>query len=87
MQGGQADSADLLALTIVGHNYLTRAQIVADSFLAHLPGADFYIVATDYALDTDISAYSGKNGPAYQWTLDNLAGGKRAALIAYHLAV
>lgn len=43
-------NADLVAFTIVAHNYIPRAQIVADSFLAHHPGSRFHIVVTDYPL-------------------------------------
>ncbi len=50
MQGGRNNSADLVAFTIVAHNYIPRARIVADSFMAHHPGAAFYIVVTDYPL-------------------------------------
>ncbi|MCE9623109.1 MAG: glycosyltransferase [Actinomycetia bacterium] len=39
-----------MAFTIVAHNYIPRAQIVADSFIEHHPGAAFYIVVTDYPL-------------------------------------
>lgn len=50
MQGGRTPSTDLVAFTIVAHNYIPRAQIVAESFVQHHPGAAFYIVVTDYPL-------------------------------------
>jgi glycosyltransferase involved in cell wall biosynthesis len=43
-------SADLVAFTIVAHNYIPRARIVADSFIAQHPDSAFYIVVTDYPL-------------------------------------
>jgi len=43
-----------------------------------------WTVAEEY-VDNDISAYTGKKRPAYQRMLDDLAGGERDAVIAYHL--
>ena len=52
MPGSSEDSAssDVVAFTIVAHNYIPRARIAADSFLAHHPGARFYVVVIDYPL-------------------------------------
>jgi len=47
-------STDLVAFTIVAHNYIPRAQIVADSFVAHHPDSAFYIVVTDYPLQVKV---------------------------------
>jgi hypothetical protein len=41
---------DTIAFTIVAHNYIPRARIVADSFTALHPDSPFYIVVTDYPL-------------------------------------
>ena len=54
MQGGRILSTDLVAFTIVAHNYIPRAQIVAESFVHHHPGAAFYIVVTDYPLQVKL---------------------------------
>ena len=43
-----------MAFTIVAHNYIPRAQIVAESFVQHHPGAAFYIVVTDYPLQVKL---------------------------------
>lgn len=50
---GQSNS-DLVAFTIVAHNYIPQAQIVAESFTAHHPGCAFFIVVTDYPLQTEL---------------------------------
>lgn len=53
MPGGQSNS-DLVAFTIVAHNYIPQSQIVAESFAAHHPGCAFYIVVTDHPLQTKL---------------------------------
>jgi len=54
VQGRRPNSSDLVAFTIVAHNYIPRAQIVADSFIAHHPDSAFYIVVTDYPLQVKL---------------------------------
>ncbi|MBI4882726.1 MAG: hypothetical protein HY826_01575, partial [Actinobacteria bacterium] len=44
----------MAAFTVVAHNYIPRARIVADSFIEHHPGASFYIVVTDYPLQVQL---------------------------------
>ncbi len=51
---GPTHATDLVAFTIVAHNYIPRAQIVADSFITHHPGSRFYIVVTDYPLQVKL---------------------------------
>ena len=43
-----------------------------------------WVIADEY-VDNDTSAYSGKKRPEYQRMLDDIAGGGRDAVIAYHL--
>ncbi len=54
MQGSPSNATDLVAFTIVAHNYIPRAEIVADTFLAHHPASTFYIVVTDYPLQVKL---------------------------------
>lgn len=48
-----------------------------------LAGELGWVVAEEY-VDNDISAYSGKKRPAYEAMLEDLAAGRRDAVIVYH---
>lgn len=50
MQYSPLMGCDTIAFTIVAHNYIPRARIVAESFTALHPDSPFYIVVTDYPL-------------------------------------